>query len=263
MIDFHNHLMPGIDDGAADIDESRTGLAVLQEQGIRTIVTTPHVRASLTHSKAQLDKFLSAADRAFSALEGLAEREFPELRLERGVEMMLDVPAPRLGDIRLHLAGSEFVLVEFPFMSIPPNSVIPLRELKALGVTPIIAHPERYSNMSTQFGLIEAWKDAGACIQINAGSLVGAYGAGARRLVWQILENGWADYLSSDYHSRGKCTIARCAAAMLERGAGAQLRLLTVTNPERMLRSEHPIPAEPLDDVQLGFWKKVFRRSAI
>jgi tyrosine-protein phosphatase YwqE len=73
-----------------------------------------------------------------------------------------------------------------------------------------------------------------------------------------VLERGLADYLSSDYHSRGRCSVRQGAAALLERGGGSQLRQLTVTNPQRMLRSEPPIPVEPLEEVQLGFWKKVF-----
>src|SRR6476659_5556123 len=118
MIDFHNHLMPGVDDAASDIDESRSGLAVMREQGITTIITTPHLRASLTDRPRDLERYLGDLDRAFDQLATLAATEFPELRLERGVELMLDTPAPAMGDLRLHLAGSTFVLMEFPHMSI-------------------------------------------------------------------------------------------------------------------------------------------------
>lgn len=259
MLDFHNHLMPGVDDGAADLDESRFGLRAMLEQGVTTIITTPHIRASQTHRPEELYEYLIQLDTAFSALKKLAESEFPELRVERGVEMMLDVPSPLLIDDRMHLAGTSFVLVEFPFMNIPPHSTIPLREIRATGVIPVIAHPERYSNMAGNLEIIESWRDAGACIQINSGSLVGLHGATAKRLVWQILERGWADYLSSDYHSRGRCAVRDCAAALLERGGAAQLRALTVTNPERMLRSEPPLPVIPLEEMQLKFWQKVFR----
>lgn len=260
MLDFHNHLMPGVDDGAASLDESRSGLAVMQEQGITTIVTTPHLRASLTDQPRELDSYLRDLDIAFEALQKLAESEFPELRIERGVELGLDTPSPDLSDLRLHLAGTDFVLMEFPHMSIPPNSVMAVRQLSESNVRPIIAHPERYSNMSTNFELIESWRDAGAFIQINCGSLIGHYGSRARHLVWQIIERGWGDYLSSDYHSRGKCPIRDCAAALHERGGGAQLQQLTVTNPQRMLRSERPLPVEPLEEIQLGFWRKLLRR---
>jgi protein-tyrosine phosphatase len=198
-------------------------------------------------------------DAAFASLQDLAAKEFPQLRVERGVEMMLDVPSPMLIDERMHLAGTKFVLVEFPFMSIPPNSTIPLREIRASGVTPIIAHPERYANMAGNLELIESWKDSGACVQVNSGSLVGQYGATAKRLVWEILAEGWADYMSSDYHARGRCSIRAGAQALMERGGAGQLRSLTITNPQRLLNNEAPVPVEPLEEVQLKFWKKVFR----
>ena len=259
MIDFHSHLMPGVDDGAADLDESRSGLAAMREQGITTIITTPHIRASMTDRPHELEHYMSALDAAFESLATLAAAEFPDLRVERGVEMMLDTPQPAMGDLRLHLAGTIFVLMEFPYMTIPPNSSMAVRQLRGRGVIPIVAHPERYSNMSSNIDLIESWRDAGAYIQVNAGSFVGQYGNTARRLAWGILERGLADYLCSDYHSRGRLSVRACSAALLERGGGAQLRMLTLTNPQRMLRSEVPLPVEPLEEVQLGFWKKVFR----
>ena len=259
MIDFHSHLMPGVDDGAADLDESRSGLAAMREQGITTIITTPHIQASMTDKPRDLDRYMAALDTAFDSLATLAATEFPDLRIERGVEMMLDTPQPAMGDLRLHLAGTSFVLMEFPYMTIPPNSATAVRQLRGRGVIPIVAHPERYSNMSSNVELIESWKDAGAYIQVNAGSFVGQYGNTARKLVWGIIERGLADYLCSDYHSRGRLSIRACSAALLERGGAAQLRMLTLTNPQRMLRSEAPLPVEPLEEVQLGFWKKVFR----
>jgi protein-tyrosine phosphatase len=259
MLDFHSHLIPGVDDGAADIDESRSGIATMVEQGVRTIVTTPHIRGSLTVRPGDLDRYLGDLDKAFDALVKLGEQEFPDVRLERGVEIMLDIPGPVLDDERLRLAGSRYALFEFPYMNIPPNSTLAIREVTSKGVVPVIAHPERYSNMSSYLELVESWKDAGACIQVNSGSLVGQYGATAKRISWHILENGWADFLSSDFHSRGRCSISAAASALLERGGAAQLRALTVTNPEHMLRSEDLVPVEPLEEVQLGFWKKVFR----
>jgi protein-tyrosine phosphatase len=259
MIDFHSHLMPGVDDGAVDIAESRSGLATLAAQGVRTIITTPHLQASQTHRPDELYRCMTRMDAAFAALRNLAEKEFPSLRVERGVEMMLDVPSPMLIDERMHLAGTTFVLVEFPFMSIPPNSTMPLREISASGITPVVAHPERYSNMAGNLEIIESWKDAGAAIQVNCGSLVGQYGATPRRLVWEILALGWADYMCSDYHSRGRCSVLSGAKALIDRGGAAQLRELTITNPGLLLEGKGPIPVTPLEPVQLKFWKKVFK----
>lgn len=259
MLDFHNHLMPAVDDGAADIDEARHGLVTLAEHGVTTIITTPHIRASLTLRRADLDRYLSRLDHAYDMLATLVATEFPSLRLDRGVEMMLDVPAPVLEDPRLRLAGSSFVLVEFPFMNIPPHSTLPIRELTASGISPVIAHPERYANMATNLDLIESWTGAGAFIQVNSGSLVGQYGNAARRIAWQLLEEGKAHYLSSDYHSRGRCPVKASASALEERGAAETLHALTVMNPARILRSEKPAAPSPVKEAETGFWRKVFR----
>lgn len=247
MLDFHNHLMPGVDDGASDIDESRVGLEMFRSQGVTEIITTPHIRGSLTERPRHLAEFLSILDDAWHSLKTVAAAEFPDLRLERGVEIMLDVPRPDLSDPRLRLAGTKYALVEFPYMSIPPHSTQAIREIVQSGWVPVVAHPERYSNMPANYDLVEDWRDAGARIQVNAGSILSYYGANARKIAWQLLAVGSADYLSSDYHSRGKCAVKGCGNKLRGRGGEAQFRTLTETNPGRLIRNESPVPVPPLD----------------
>ena len=169
---------------------------------------------------------------------------------------MLDVPRPDLSDPRLRLAGTSFALVEFPFMSIPPQSTNAVREITRGGVTPVIAHPERYDGMSSSYELVESWKDAGALIQVNSGSLLGYYGSRPERLAWSILRDGLADYLSSDYHSRGKCAVGPCTEMMRSRDAECEYQLLTVTNPERLVAGEFPLPVPRVPPVE-PMWKRV------
>ncbi len=257
MMDFHNHLMPAVDDGASDLDESREGLETLRSQGIETIITTPHLRGSMTTRTAELEGFLGVLDEAWEQLTNLARSEFSEIRLERGVELMLDVPQPVLADSRVRLAGTSFALVEFPFMSIPPNSTLAIRDLVQAGWNPIVAHPERYANMFPNYGLIESWREAGARIQVNSGSLVGFYGQSPKKLAWAILRDGLADYLSSDYHSRGKCSVAAAASYMTARGGESTHRLLTTTNPERLLAGKAPLPVPPFIPDEIPVWKRV------
>jgi len=257
MLDFHNHLMPAVDDGAVDIDESRAGLQTLQAHGVTGIITTPHLRASLTLRPRDLAGFLGVLDEAWSSLTSLAAAEFPDLRLERGVELMLDVPCPNLDDARLRLAGTSYVLAEFPSMTVPPHSTLAIRNLRQSGWTPIIAHPERYSNMPANYDLVGDWRDAGAYIQVNSGSLLGYYGPAAKRLAWNLIEAGYVDYLSSDYHSRGKCAVAGCAQLMKDRGGVALHRALTNTNPGRLVRDEPPLPATAFERELKPFWRRM------
>jgi protein-tyrosine phosphatase len=259
MIDFHNHLIPAVDDGAADLSESRAGMAAMVEQGATTIIATPHFLGSMAARARDRNAYLAVVDKAWDQLSDLAKNEFPKVRLERGAEVMLDVPSPDLSDSRLRLAGTSFVLCEFPFMRIPPHSIRAIATLVENGVKPIVAHPERYSNMMGNFALLDDWKAAGAFLQINCGSLTGQYGAAAKRIGWDLVRRGVADYLSSDYHARGKCQIADCAAALTDADGRNQLRALSVTNPQRMLRGETPLPVEPLGTRRPQLWRRLLR----
>jgi protein-tyrosine phosphatase len=256
MLDFHNHLMPGVDDGAADIDESRAGLKAMLADGITGIITTPHIAASLV-DRGVVDRYLEKVEVGWVALQELAAREFPRLKIARGFEVMLDVPHPKLDNPLLRLAGTKFVLFEFPFMNIPPNSTYALRELRDAGWLPILAHPERYANMEGSYNLIEQWRDAGCFMQINAGSILGSYGTRAKKIAWSILENGYADYMCSDYHSRGKCSVAGAFAEMRSRGMDAQADAL-IWNAKRVVRGERPMPVEPCELREKSLLKKVF-----
>ena len=182
------------------------------------------------------------------------------MRVERGAEIMLDIPKPDFSDVRLRLAGTSFVLLEFPFMTIPPHSTLAIREVARRGWIPIIAHPERYRNIPTNYDLVEDWRDSGARIQVNEGSLIGYYGAAAKSIAWRLIQRGSVDYLSSDYHSRGKCAVRDCADAFARRRGATQWRALTSTNPERLLCDELPLPVPPLLDENTSVWKRLLPR---
>lgn len=260
MLDFHNHLMPGIDDGAADLDESRYGLSMLAAQGADTVITTPHLMGSWTQDEARLSAYMERVDEAWRALSDLAKREFPQLDVKRGSEVMLDVPSVSLTDSRVRLAATSFVLVEFPYMNIPPRSASAISDIKKSGFIPIIAHPERYSNMSVNLALAAEWKESGAFLQVNAGSVVGYYGAKARSIVMGLLSEGYADYLCSDFHSRGKCALADARSKFEAMEGVSQFDVLTSINPGRMLRDELPLPVDPIDPAEASIWKKLLRR---
>jgi protein-tyrosine phosphatase len=261
VIDFHSHLMPGVDDGAATLEASRAGLRELMAQGAEVIITTPHLKASLLEMPHERTSYLARLDAAWDALRTLASSEFPALRLDRGVELLLDVPQVDLTDSRIRLGGTRFVLVEFPFAMIPPQSARVLFEIAVAGYVPIVAHPERYRDMDEALTLAAAWKDAGACLQVNTGSLVGKYGPIARAKAWQLLRTGLADYLSSDFHAGLKEVLTHTAARIdLDRVGGmASYNALTSTNPVRLLQGERPQAVPPLPSSSL--WRRLLSRS--
>jgi protein-tyrosine phosphatase len=246
MIDLHSHVIPGVDDGAAGLDEAVAAVAAMRAQGVHTVVATPHLRGSTTRRPAELDAYRARVDTAWGTLVEAAARDLADVRLARGYEVMLDTPSPDLSDAGLRLAGTDFVLVEFPFMSIPVNSAGVLAHLRAEGWNPVVAHPERYGEFTVP--LAAAWRAAGACLQVNAGSLLGRYGPGPRAHAWGLLRLGMADYLSSDYHARGELRVAAARTVLEEAGGGEQARLLMEDNPARLLLDQPPLPVAPLPE---------------
>jgi protein-tyrosine phosphatase len=256
VIDFHNHLIPAVDDGAADLEQAGAALSALFEQGVRVVVTTPHVAASLTARPAALAARLAEIDAGWERLRVFTAREHPGLRLERGAEVMLDTPAPELGDPRTRLAGTRSVLVEFPHMRVPPNADQALFHVSRAGWTPVIAHPERYMNLHPELRDAREWRRMGAHLQVNAGSLLGRYGAQPQARAWSLLRLGWAGYLASDFHARGRLALADARDLLVARGGQEQASLLLEGNAARLLAGEPPLEVPPLA-APPPLWKRV------
>jgi protein-tyrosine phosphatase len=201
-------------------------------------------------------EYLERVDIAWGRLQSVAASDFPGLRLERGVEMLLDAPQVDLSDPRLRLAGTRFVLVEFPWSGIPVNSARALFNIKMSGYTPIVAHPERYADMDKNLDLAEEWVNSGAHLQLNEGSLIGQYGVQPRALGWRALERGLASYLCSDYHSRGKCPTAAMVLSLKKRNGAEAAYVLTDVNPHRMLGGLDPESVPSVRAQPRSWWRR-------
>jgi protein-tyrosine phosphatase len=256
IIDFHNHLMPGVDDGAQTMQEVCAALTAFAAEDVNTIITTPHLQGSLLREPRALAARLARLDSAWAQLLEHVHEHHPLMTLQRGVELMLDVPLTSIPDDRLRLAGGRYVLVEFPFMTIPPRSAEVLAALCQKDLQPILAHPERYAGLTPDLSLAERWRESGALLQVTGGSLLGRYGSQARKYAMVLLERGWVDYLSSDYHARGFPQVGKSRELLVELGAGEQAALLTEINPARILTGEPPLPVPPVPGKRM-IWERV------
>ena len=256
IVDFHNHLMPAVDDGAQSIEDSCAALSAFAAEDVTTVITTPHFDASITHDAEDLAERLGELDEAWAQLSAHAREHHPDMTVLRGVELMLDTPQPYLQDERLRLAGGSFVLMEFPFMAVPPRSAAALGDIRNDGVLPIIAHPERYSGLPADLSLANEWRRMGAYLQVNGASLLGRYGQQARRFAWSFVERGWADFVGSDYHARGPVNVAQYRH-MLEEFAGPEhAQILLEVNPARLLAGERPVPL-PQVKLKRSLWGRM------
>ena len=243
--DFHSHLVPGVDDGARTLDDSLDAIGRMTDAGVRRIVTTPHLRASRIRDSGTL----AIMDRQWKTVKTAASERYPELEFRRGFEIKLDVPTPDLSDPRLRLGGTQFVLVEWPMFQVPPRTPEVLAKLREAGCVPIVAHPERYDGVDPELEVVRAWKDAGAYLQCNYGSLVGQYGASVAYVARRMLASGLLDYLSSDFHGRPGYRFYLEPGVSEVRGLGGdeQATLLAKTNPTRLFQGLPPLPVPRLD----------------
>lgn len=155
-VDIHSHLVPGVDDGARHLTDVLESVERMKSEGIGRILTTPHIRASLATDRVRFEERLDAVTQAFDRAALALSDAFPEVEYRRGHEVLIDLPEPDLSDPRMRLAGTTFVLLEWPRLAIPPGTGRVLQWIRDQGYRPIVAHPERYTNILRQPEVIRA-----------------------------------------------------------------------------------------------------------
>jgi protein-tyrosine phosphatase len=200
-------------------------------------------------------------DRGWSILRDGAGGQFPDLELRLGFEVMVDIPDPDLSDPKLRLGGTGFVLVEWPHLKVPPGTPAVLERLRDGGLRPIIAHPERYTGYDRDLSLVGIWREMGILLQMNFGALLGRYGEDPRVRASLLLERGWVDLLSTDFHGRPHLplSVAEVREVFLRSEAEEQFRLLTTENPGRIMDDLPPLPVPPI--LRRKGWREKLREA--
>ena len=199
MIDIHCHMLPGVDDGSDSMDTSLLMASMAAESGVETVIVTPHCNipgeAANYPSRELLGRFMALR-------EAIDAAKIP-LHILAGAEVFCTADIAELIRAKklLTLASSRYLLVEFAFNedSIEMNSR--LEQIFAEGLTPVIAHPERYNAVQRDRTLPERWFASGYVLQINKDSIFGGLGQRAKRTAEFILGQGLAHIAASDAHS--------------------------------------------------------------
>lgn len=246
LVDLHCHFVPGVDDGAQSPEEALRYLRRYLDEGITRVAATPHLPGRLAGSTYQ-----RRIEESFAALRSRVEAEIPALELSLAVELRLDGSGVEPSDPRLRLGGGRHVLVEFSMLRLPSDPVAPLERLVDAGYVPVLAHPERYAGVEARPGALEAVRELGVRLCLNAGSLLGRYGAEAERVARRLLSRGQADLVGSDHHARpgrddSLGEVHRALARVGEEGERVA-RLLLSRNPGRALDDGEMDPVPPLD----------------
>ena len=194
-VDFHSHLIPGIDDGAQNLDESIFLIQGLQNLGFSKIIFTPHI--SLTYDNSR-DSILEGFDDLMTNLKG----EFNSLEFGVGAEHMLDDRFLSLLKKKEVLPFyKNFILVELGYKQPPLALHQMIFEMRMADLVPVVAHPERYLYFSESFENYYQLKDWGCLFQMNLGSISGYYGGLMLELAHQLIEEKIIDFLASDLHN--------------------------------------------------------------
>ena len=234
MIDIHNHIIPNLDDGAKDLNESLEMARIAVADGIQTIVATPHNRdVRDRHS-------LSIAMEHKNSLERSIKEESLPLKIVFGMENHLetDLIEQLIIGHALPIEETKYILLELPFDFYPYYTIKVIKEIQSMGFIPIIAHPERNTNIQNDIQVFEDIYKTGALMQITAESLEGYFGQKSYSSARLFLINGFVHFIGSDGHSSSGHRLPELSKGVVqaERLIGSdKARKLVVDNPKAML----------------------------
>ncbi|MCS6789903.1 MAG: hypothetical protein NZ580_02830 [Bacteroidia bacterium] len=200
VVEVHNHVLPGVDDGAATMQEALQMMFFWAEMGYQKVVATPHQNTYMNPTTEQIE---TSYQKLTSQIQ---EQEIP-IFLTTAAEYLIE---PELKDRIPHLrtfGPKRYVLVELDFWHLPVWWERILFDLQAAEYTPVLAHPERYEYADRE--LLRKWYERGLPLQINLLSLANAYGKKAVHAAEYLLEKGWVSFVGSDMHRPAQIPAVR------------------------------------------------------
>ena len=195
-VDFHSHLIPGIDDGVKTIDDSVFLLRQLEVLGFKRIITSPHVMADGYNNGP--DIILSGRDKVREAIKQNAINIDFDATGEYNID---EAMYARIEKKELLPFGKNYIMVEMPFLAKPPVMADIVYKLQIAGYNVILAHPERYTYLyDSDFSNYESLKDRNLLFQINIGSLSGIYGKAAKFTAERMIDENMVEFVGTDLH---------------------------------------------------------------
>lgn len=235
VVDIHSHILPGVDDGAKDMQETKRMIDIAVEEGIDVIITTPHYEVGIEPEA--VARYQEAYE---EVLQYIKENEIP-IQLYQGNEIFYSVSIPEIlqnGDIHT-MNGSRYILVEFS-----PNTEYKFMEralsmLLYAGYWPILAHTERYMELR-KINRVEELIRMGAFIQVNTNAITGKEGWQTKRYCHQLLKNCLVHALGTDAHSsrHRRPQMRECLDYIDKKYGREYCRRISEENPHRILKGE-------------------------
>lgn len=233
MIDVHAHLIPNIDDGSKNIDETFELIKEAQKAGFTDVILTPHYITNYYETPGAEVKFWA------ESLQKVADQNNVNIKLHSGMEIYI---AEEVGELLksgqvISLANSKYILVEFPMNTTMKNVGEILFILKNMGYTVIIAHPERYKCVQGNVEYAMQLVEEGCMLQSNFGSIVDIYGKEAKKTLKKLFKMDLVSFLGTDTHKQG--TIYKIMPQIIKKLkkviSEEKLYEITTYNPKKIL----------------------------
>ena len=220
-VEFHSHLIPGIDDGVEKIEQSIEILRVWSEMGYKKVITTPHIMG---------DFYKNGPENILPKLElvraALKENKI-DITIDAAAEYMIDdMLEQKIDEKKILTFGSNHVLVELSFNEEPRNFKEILFKLRVEGYKPVLAHPERYPFYGQQKDKYNELFESGILFQINIFSLVGYYGPQVQKTAEWLIEKKMVNMIGSDTHGIRHLTVLQTAVNSKNYQKICELKLL-------------------------------------
>lgn len=191
-VDIHSHLLPGIDDGSKDIEDTRSLINNLKQIGFSKFITTPHIisgiwdntPSSITSKLEETKQLLSDTTIKAAAEYMMDSFFFDRIKKEE----------------KLLTLKENYVLVEMSYLNAPIQLYDIIFEIQIQGYKPILAHPERYLFYGNNFDEFNKLKKSGCLFQLNLLSTTGYYGVGVTKIAQNLLDANLYDFVGSDVH---------------------------------------------------------------
>ncbi len=232
MIDFHSHILPGIDDGSRNLEETKNILLEAKEAGFNKIISTSHYAYKCYEVPEYKRKQM---------ISELSEEDFPEIILGSEIFITYNI-VDLLKEFKAStINGTNYILFELPLRNEIPNLKDVVNRLQENNYRLILAHPERYSIVQNDFNYLYKLQDMGILFQSNYASITGYYGHAAKSTVKKMLKNELVSFLGSDVHRPETVyKLLPKAFKKIEKIVSKEyLEDLTTNNAELILRNEY------------------------
>jgi protein-tyrosine phosphatase len=239
FIDIHSHIIPDLDDGSPNMDQTVNMLRIAYRDGIRSIIVTPHnQRGKYRITNNQIKYHMNE-------LQEYIDSSSLDITLHMGSEIYYSYDTIQLlkENQLLTLAGSKYVLIEFPPTSEYPYIKNGLTELCAAGYFPILAHAERYKNITCDVERFYELICMGVYIQVNAMTITGDNGRPQQIIVNELLKRDYVHFIATDCHSDGirAPRLFECVDTIRRKYGEAYVDRFLIENPGKVLNKEYDI----------------------